>query len=128
MNAIHLLARTDDTVTMRTVDYEALITAAEDAEDIATLLAAGAREEAIGKAEARADNLSDERVGRLLDGEHPVKIWREHRGLPSLALAEAAGVSCSYLAEIEGGTKPGSVSAYKSLAKALGVSVDDLLY
>ena len=128
MNAIHLLSRTDDTVTMRTVDYEALITAAEDAEDIATLLAAGAREEAIGKAEARADNPSDELVGRLLDGEHPVKIWREHRGFPCLALAKAAGVSRSYLAEIERGKKPGSVSAYRSLAKALGVTVDDLLY
>ncbi len=127
MNAIHLLARTDDTVTMRTADYEALVAAAEDAEDIATLLAAGAREEAIGKTEARANNLSDDLVERLLQGEHPVKIWREHRGLTALALAGAAGVSRSYLAEIEGGKKPGSVAAYKMLADALSVTVDDLI-
>ena len=128
MNASRVIARTVDTVTLSVADYEALISAAEDAEDIATLRAAEAREEAGGKAEARPDNLSDELVGRLLEGEHPIKIWRDHRGLTSQALAEAAGVSRSYLAEIESRRKPGSIQAFKSLAAALKVSVDELLF
>lgn len=32
-----------------------------------------------------------------------------------------------YLSEIETGKKPGSVRAYRALAGALGLSVDDLL-
>lgn len=127
MNAIHILGRTDDTVTLRTSDFDALVGAAEDAEDLAALLAAGAKEDALGQVEARADHLSDDLVGRLLAGEHPLAIWRAHRGLSTSALAESAGVSRSYLAEIESGRKPGSVRAYRSLAIALDVSVDDLL-
>ncbi|RYB03365.1 helix-turn-helix domain-containing protein [Lichenibacterium ramalinae] len=128
MNAIQPIARTEDTVTLRLVDYEALIAAAEDVEDIATLYTAEAREKVLGKDAARADNLSDELVGRLLDREHPIRIWREHRGLTSQALADAAGVSRSYLAEIEGKKKPGSVQAFRALAAALKVPVDELFF
>lgn len=128
MNAIHIIARTDDTVTLSATDYETLLTVAEDVEDIDTLRGAEAREAEIGKNVARADNLSDDLVGRLLAGEHPIRIWREHRGLTSQALADKAGVSRSYLAEIEGLKKPGSIQAFRSLAAALGVAVDDLLF
>ena len=127
MNAIHLIARTHDTVTLSLIDYEALLTAAEDAEDVRTLRAAEARETEIGVEAARADDLSDDLVGRLLAGEHPITIWREHRGLSVSALAERAGVSRSYLAEIEALKKPGSIQAFRGLASALGLAVDDLL-
>lgn len=99
----------------------------EDAADIAALQTAEARETEIGKQAARADYLPDELVMRLIEGEHPVRIWREHRGLSAKALAEIAEVGRSYLVEIEGGKKPGSVAAYRRLASALGVTVDDLL-
>ncbi len=127
MNAIHIIARTDDTVTLSATDHEALLAAAEDVEDIGTLRVAEAREAEIGKGAAH-HNLSDESVGRLLAGEHPIRIWREHRGLTSRALADKAGVSRSYLTEIEGLKKPGSIQAFRSLAAALGVAVDDLLF
>jgi DNA-binding XRE family transcriptional regulator len=127
MNAIRLIARTDDTVTLSVADYEALVAAAEDAVDVASLHAAEAKEQELGTAAARADNLSDDAVGRLLSGEHPITIWREHRGLTVSALAEAAGVSRSYLAEIEAAKKPGSIQAFRRIASTLGVAVDDLL-
>ena len=127
MNAIRVIALTADTVTLSVADYEALISAAEDAEDIATLRVAEAREEAGGKAEARADNLSDELVERSLEGEHSIEIWRDHRGLTSQALAEAAAASRSYLAEIESRRKPGSIQTFERLAAALKVSIDELL-
>jgi transcriptional regulator with XRE-family HTH domain len=64
---------------------------------------------------------------RLLAGGHPVTIWREQRGLSVTGLAEKAGVTRSYLSEIEAGKKPGSVAAYRQLAEALGVSIDDVV-
>lgn len=66
-------------------------------------------------------------VRRIMAGEHPVRVWREHRGMKPGALAEASGVSRSYIVEIEAGTKPGSVAAYRGMARALGVTIDDLL-
>ncbi|MEI9888221.1 MAG: helix-turn-helix transcriptional regulator [Rhizomicrobium sp.] len=64
---------------------------------------------------------------RILAGEHPVAIWREYRGFELNALAKRAKLSASYLSEIESRNKPGSVSAMRSLAKALGVNIDDLV-
>ncbi|MDA8232007.1 MAG: helix-turn-helix transcriptional regulator [Magnetospirillum sp.] len=101
--------------------------AIEDAEDVVALRTAEAREKEIGKEAARADHLSVELVMRLMAGEHPVRIWREQRGLSPQALADKAGVGRSYLVEIEGRKKPGSVAAYRRLANALGVAVDELL-
>lgn len=126
MNAIHLLAETADTVTMARADYEKLLEIAEDAEDVHALNAAVASEERLGKEAARADNLPVELVTRLISGEHPVRIWREHRGLTPQALAERAGVGRSYIVEIESGKKPGSIAAFRKLADALGVAIDDL--
>lgn len=71
---VDIIARTDDTVTLSATDYETLLTAAEDVEDICTLRAAEARDAEVGKDAARADNLPDEFVGRLLAGEHPIRI------------------------------------------------------
>ncbi len=127
MNVIHPIAETGDTITLRRVDFKRLLDAAEDADDVTALVAAAAREEALGQGEARTDHLPGGLVVRLIAGEHPVRIWREHRGLLPQELADRAGVSRSYLVEIETGRKPGSVSAYRKLSAALGVQVDDLL-
>ncbi len=127
MNAIRPIAQTDDTVTLSRVDFERLLEALEDAEDIAALEAAAAREHALGQDAAHADYLSAELVSRLLAGEHPVRIWREHRGHSQEDLAGKASIAQSYLAEIEGNKKPGSLDAYRKLASALGLNVDDLL-
>jgi ribosome-binding protein aMBF1 (putative translation factor) len=127
MNVIRPIAQTDDTVTLRRTDFEMMLEAVEDAEDIMALRHAEARENEIGKEAARADHLPVELVMRLLAGEHPVRIWREHRGLSPQALADKAAMARSYLVEIESHKKPGSVAVYRRLANALGVAVDDLL-
>jgi ribosome-binding protein aMBF1 (putative translation factor) len=116
----------NDIVTLTRAEYEALIERIEDAEDNAFLDAVEARERAIGKAKARADHLPGELVRRLVEGEHPVRIWRLHRGLSRDALAAAAGIAPSYLSEIETGRKPGSFAALAKLAAALHLSLDDL--
>lgn len=127
MNAVRPIAETADTVTLRRADFEVLLEAVEDAADRLALREAEAREAGIGKRAARADHLPVELVERLLAGEHPVRVWRSHRKLSPQALADHAGVGRSYLVEIESGRKPGSVAAYRRLAGALGVAVDDLL-
>ncbi len=64
---------------------------------------------------------------RIADGEHPVRVWRDYRGMKATELAAAAGIAASYLSDIENGKKPGSVKAMKRIAGALNVTVDDLL-
>ena len=116
----------DDAVVLSRAEYEALIERIEDAEDNAFLDAIEAHERAIGTENARADYLSAELVRRLIDGEHPVRVWRAHCGLTREALAVAAGIAPSYLTEIETRRKPGSFQALAKLAKALHISLDDL--
>ncbi len=115
-----------DIVTLPRAEYEALLARLEDAEDNAALEAAERHETMLGKHAARADYLSVELVQRLLAGEHPVRVWRGHRGLTREALAAAAAVSPSYLTEIETGRKPGSFDALAKIAKALSISLDDI--
>jgi DNA-binding XRE family transcriptional regulator len=65
-------------------------------------------------------------VDQLLAGAHPVKAWREHHQLTQDALAAQAGISTAYLCQIETGKRQGAVKTLKALARALGVSLDDL--
>ena len=93
-----------ETVTLSRIEYEALIERLEEAEDLATVAAAEAREAALGQEKARADYLPIELVRRLSAGEHPVRVWRAHRGLGRDALA----------------------AALAKIAAALRISLDDL--
>jgi transcriptional regulator with XRE-family HTH domain len=63
---------------------------------------------------------------RIADGDHPVRVWRENRGLKAVALARAAGISPAYLSEIETGKKDGTFRTMASIARVLNVSLDDL--
>lgn len=62
---------------------------------------------------------------RVLSGKHPVRAWREHRGLTPQALGDAANISWEHIVEIEGG-RPASAFVRRALAGALGVSFADL--
>jgi DNA-binding Xre family transcriptional regulator len=120
------MSDTSEIVTLTRAEYETLIERLEDAEDLAAVAAAEAREAALGKEKARADYLPIELMHRLSAGEHPVRVWRAHRRLSREALATAAGIAPSYLSEIETRRKPGSFSALAKLATALHISLDDL--
>jgi ribosome-binding protein aMBF1 (putative translation factor) len=67
-----------------------------------------------------------EMVDRLLAGDNPVKVWREHRGLSQRALAARAGLDFTYLSQIETGARKGTVATMKKLAEALGLELGDL--
>jgi DNA-binding XRE family transcriptional regulator len=115
-----------DTVTLGRAEYESLIRRLEDAEDNAAIDRLETRIQAEGFAAATGDYLPIELVERLLAGEHPIRLWRAHRGMTREALAAAAGVSPSYLTEIETRRKPGSFDAMIKLAGALKVPLDDI--
>ena len=127
MNAIKLLAETAETVTISRADLDALIEAAENADDIASVRAWNAYVAAVGRATAVANSYTAAEAKRLLAGESPVRIWREKRAMTQRALAAAAAIPAGYLSEIESRKKPGSVAAYRALATALAVPMEDLV-
>ena len=47
--------------------------------------------------------------------------------MSQVVLAEAAGLSQAYIAQIETGKREGRIDAYKAIASALGVDIDDLV-
>jgi len=102
-----------DTVTIPVGEFNAMRARLEELDDV--LAAYQARSGA---------TLPHDLAMRVIAGEHPTRVWREHRGLSGAALADAARISKAYLSEIETGRKPGSVEVYKAIAGVLGVPLD----
>ena len=63
----------------------------------------------------------------LMEGENPVKAWREYRSLSQKQLADMADISIPFLSQIESGKRKASTKIMARLAKALRVLIDDLV-
>ena len=63
----------------------------------------------------------------IIRGESPLVAFRRHRDLTLRELARRAGISPSYLSEIERARKPGSAATLAKLAAALNTTIDTLL-
>ena len=111
-----------ETVTIPRVEYERLCAMEEEFTDIRMALTVEARI-ASGAEELVPAHLAD----RLIDGESPLRVWREYRGLSQSALARASGVNRVQIVEIESGRNNGSVHTLRKLADALRVAVDDII-
>ncbi|MFV3127539.1 helix-turn-helix domain-containing protein [Niveispirillum sp. KHB5.9] len=124
MNALSLrpIHEDQESVTLRRADFEALLEMLEDAQDMAEIQAAMRRLER-GEEEAVPFELAEQ----IMDGMHPVRVYRQYRELTQQALAEQASVSPSYLSEIESGRKPGSLEAMTRLSGVLRIPVECLL-
>ena len=72
------------------------------------------------------DPLPDEFAGRIFDGENPVKVLREWRGLKQRELAVKVSISRNYLSEIEAG-KPARMEVMARISRALSVLLDNLI-
>ena len=94
----------------------------EDLEDIAD---AGVLSSKIATGED--ETFPDAFVERLLSDDHPLKVWREYRGLTVAALAAVCKVSPPALSQIENGKRKPSVTLLKRLAVALQCDMEDLL-
>ncbi len=72
------------------------------------------------------ETVPDAMVRRLITGENPITVWREHRGMTLRALADAVGLDPGYLSQLENRKRAGPVATIKKLAAALRVDLDDL--
>lgn len=102
-------------------DYERLMDAAEDQEDIA------AAERAERRRAAGEEYVPSEMVDRLVDGENALRVWRQYRQLSIGRLAEKSGINKATISQLENGKAYGRPATWRSLADALRVTVDDIL-
>ena len=112
----------NETVTIPKTEYDRLCALEEEFSEIQAALAVAARI-ARGEEELLPANVVD----RLIDGEPPLRVWREFRNQSQAALARASGVNRVQIVEIEAGRGSGSVHTLRKLADALRVAVDDLV-
>ncbi len=97
-------------------EYQRLVRAAEERDDIAALAAP-----------EEGERVPAELVFRISHGENPVRVWRDHRSLRQIDLATRAGISQGYLSDIEAGKVDGSFRVVIALARALEIEVDELV-
>ena len=110
-----------ENVTIPKAEYERLCAAEEDLADIRAALAVRAR------IDAGTDELVPAQVAdRLIDGEPPLRVWREFRSMSQSALSRAAQTSRIQIIDIEAGRATGSVLTLRRLADALGVAIEDI--
>lgn len=102
-------------------EYKALRELADDADDAAALLRFAKR-----YAKGEVETVPIEVVDRLLAGESPLRVWREHRGMTAAQLAAAADVTPAHVSKLESGKGEPSVALLKKLAKLLAVQLEDL--
>ena len=104
-------------------DGNAAAREAEEQEDeLDAVLARLARVE-----QANEETVPFEVVRRLSDGEVPVTVWREHRGLSQMELAAAASVPRGVLEAVEGGKEDVPLRTMYAIARALRIDLDDLV-
>jgi DNA-binding XRE family transcriptional regulator len=102
-------------------EYVRLLAAAAEADDVRDI-EAFERRLAAGEEELVPAPIAH----RLAEGENPMRVWREHRGLTQAQLATEAGLTQSYIAMLEGGERKGGVAKLRAIAAALRVDLDDL--
>lgn len=108
----------NEMITIPRAEYDRLREAAEDLAD----LQAYERAKASG-----GPSIPAEAVKRMIEGDSPLKVFRELRGLSQIGLARASGVNRVQIADIEAGRGKGSIDTLKKLADALSLTIDDLV-
>jgi DNA-binding XRE family transcriptional regulator len=98
--------------------YERLAAALEDADDAALFDAARATDDGF--------RIPAQVANAILDGEQPVKAWREHRALTQEVVADKAGISKAYLCQIETRKRVGALKTLKAIAQALEISINEV--
>ena len=102
-------------------EYQKLLEAAEMLEDIRAYDTAKA---SIATGE---ELIPSSVVYALLEGENPIHVWRDYRGLTQQQLADKVGISKPYLSQLESGKRRGSMEVLQRIAQTLDVSLEDLV-
>lgn len=97
--------------------YERMRAALEDRDDVRAYDRAKSKEQEMVPAAI---------TDRLLAGEDPIRVWREHRHLTQDRLAAEVVIAKPYLSQIETGKRAASVDVLRRLARALHLDLDDI--
>lgn len=103
-------------------EYQRLVAEAEMLQDIRDY-----DEIKVALANGEEELIPSEVTYALLDGENPIRVWREYRGLTQQQVATQAGISKPYLSQFESGQRKGTTQVLAEIAKALSVSLGDLV-
>ncbi|WP_375326439.1 helix-turn-helix transcriptional regulator [Candidatus Tisiphia endosymbiont of Nemotelus uliginosus] len=68
----------------------------------------------------------EELVQRIINGENPIKVYREYREFSQEQLAIKIGKTKQYISAIEKGTRQGTIDTLKNLSTVLNVDLDML--
>jgi DNA-binding XRE family transcriptional regulator len=105
----------NEMVTITREEYDRLREAAEDLADL----------QAYDRAKAEGgESYPAEVINRIINGENPVKVFREYRGLSGADAARLAGLHRVQWHDIETGKRRGSIDTLKAMAAALSVDLD----
>ena len=63
----------------------------------------------------------------ILQGVNPIRAWREYKQIKVKELAKRAGITPSYLSQIETGKRNPTIDTLKAIAEALGIDVEMLI-
>jgi DNA-binding XRE family transcriptional regulator len=102
-------------------EYRQLADIAEENADIEAAIRAERRHE------AGEEYVPAALVERLANGEQPLKVWREYRGLTQTELGKKLGLSKMTISALETGKRDTSSRNWRRLAGALSVDIDDLI-
>jgi transcriptional regulator with XRE-family HTH domain len=116
--------RGDEIVILSREEYDALSTRGRD-EDAAD--AAHANRILAKLANGSETLLTSKQADALLAAKTPLAFWRKHRGVTQQALSKLVGVAQGFISEIENGSKTGDVKTLAAIARALQLSLDDLV-
>ena len=104
-------------ITIERSDYDRMVAASEMLADVPAYDAAMS---------IPGDGMPVAFFTRIIQGENPVRVIREWRGLTQAELARRAGLHRVQLHDVETGKSRGSVDTLKAIAGALGVGLDDI--
>ena len=107
------------------VPYETYLQLAEQAETLQDIRDYDSVKAALERGEEEL--IPSDVTYALLDGQNPIKVWRGYRGLTQLQLSEAGGISVPYLSQLESGKRKGSTQVLTAIAKALKLSLNDIV-
>lgn len=102
-------------------EYRLLADSAEDNADIQAAIRAEERHL------AGEEYVPAALVERLVNGESPLKVWREYRGFTQQHLGEQLGLSKMTISDLESGKRDTSARNWRRLASILSVDLDDLV-
>ena len=108
----------NEMITIPRAEYDRLREAAEDLTDML------AYDRAVADP---GEAIPADAVKRMIEGESPVRVYRDWRGHTQTALATLSGVNRVQIADIEARRSNGSIETMRKLAAALNVTVDDLI-